>query len=97
MARIRALSAEVVSRLRSDVTATTFAQCVEELLMNSLDAGATKIDVQVEAPTGPLLPVLCSATLIWYPPILGSAAGFSRLCRTMAVASLNYLRNLIAL
>jgi len=50
MARIRALSSEVVSRLRSDVAATTFAQCVEELLMNSLDAGATIIDVQVEAP-----------------------------------------------
>lgn len=47
MGRIRRLPPDVVGSLRSDVAATTFAQCVEELLMNSLDAGATKIDVQV--------------------------------------------------
>lgn len=44
---IRQLDPHVVARVRSGVTATTFAQCAEELVMNSVDAGATTVEVKV--------------------------------------------------
>lgn len=45
---IQRLSSKVVSSLRTDVTVTTTAQCVTELVLNSIDAGATSIAVRVD-------------------------------------------------
>ena len=48
MTTIRQLPDEVRSYLRSGVTVTSVTQCVEELLLNSLDAGATCVAVRVD-------------------------------------------------
>ena len=48
MTSIRELPAEVRSYLRSGVTVTSITQCVEELLLNSVDAGATCVAVRVD-------------------------------------------------
>ncbi|XP_041351315.1 uncharacterized protein LOC121370257 [Gigantopelta aegis] len=47
---IRLLPQELRSRLRSGVTITHLTQCVEELVMNSLDAGANCIAVRIDLP-----------------------------------------------
>ncbi|CAH3140642.1 unnamed protein product [Pocillopora meandrina] len=47
---IRPLQEEVRSRLRSGVAITNFTQCVEELVLNSLDAEATCITVRIDIP-----------------------------------------------
>ncbi|KAJ9592071.1 hypothetical protein L9F63_001380 [Diploptera punctata] len=44
---VKRLSAEVRSQLRSGVVITNMAQCVVELVLNALDAGATSIAVRV--------------------------------------------------
>ena len=48
MTSIRELPVEVRSYLRSGVTVTSITQCVEELLLNSVDAGATCVAVRVD-------------------------------------------------
>jgi len=48
MSAIRPLCPEVKEKLQSGVAISGMAQCVEELILNSLDAGATFIEVRVE-------------------------------------------------
>ncbi|XP_073494190.1 acylphosphatase-1 isoform X1 [Phyllobates terribilis] len=48
---LRALAEEVRCRLRSAVAVTSVAQCVEELVLNSVDAGASCIAVRVDLET----------------------------------------------
>lgn len=47
MARIQPLSAAVAARLRAGPVAVDVPQCLEELLLNSLDAGATRVAIEV--------------------------------------------------
>ena len=47
---IRPLQEEVRSRLRSGVAITNLTQCVEELVLNSLDAGASSVTVRLDVP-----------------------------------------------
>lgn len=47
---IRPLREEVRSHLRSGVAITNLTQCVEELVLNSLDAGASCITVRIDIP-----------------------------------------------
>ena len=49
-AMLRPLPLELRSRLRSGVAITSIAQCVEELVLNSLDAGATCVAVRLDIP-----------------------------------------------
>ncbi|XP_069592385.1 acylphosphatase-1 isoform X1 [Ranitomeya imitator] len=48
---LRALGEDVRCRLRSAVAVTSVAQCVEELVLNSVDAGASCIAVRVDLET----------------------------------------------
>ncbi|XP_073443774.1 DNA mismatch repair protein Mlh3 isoform X2 [Dendrobates tinctorius] len=48
---LRALEEDVRCRLRSAVAVTSVAQCVEELVLNSVDAGASCIAVRVDLET----------------------------------------------
>ncbi|XP_063428250.1 DNA mismatch repair protein Mlh3-like [Mytilus trossulus] len=48
--RITSLPADVRSLLRTGVAITNVAQCVEELVVNALDAGATCVAVRVDLP-----------------------------------------------
>ncbi|KAM4540318.1 DNA mismatch repair protein Mlh3 [Fundulus diaphanus] len=45
---IRCLPTEVQGKLRSGVAIPSLQQCVEELLLNSIDAGATCVDVRID-------------------------------------------------
>ena len=49
---IRLLKPELQSMLRSEVAITSQTECVEELVYNSLDAGATCIAVRVQFEEG---------------------------------------------
>ena len=49
---IRPLQPELQSRLRSGVAITSYAQCLEELVLNSLDAGSTCVAARVDLPLG---------------------------------------------
>ncbi|KNC86332.1 hypothetical protein, variant [Sphaeroforma arctica JP610] len=49
--RIRKLGAEAVSLLRTSVSITSVALCVEELVLNALDAHASRIEVRVNMNT----------------------------------------------
>ena len=46
------LKADVRCRLRSDVAICSIVQCVEELVLNSLDASATCVAVRVHLSSG---------------------------------------------
>uniref|UniRef100_A0A3Q2QWM0 Uncharacterized protein n=1 Tax=Fundulus heteroclitus TaxID=8078 RepID=A0A3Q2QWM0_FUNHE len=45
---IRCLPTEVQGKLRSGVAIPSLQQCVEELLLNSIDAGATCVGVRID-------------------------------------------------
>jgi hypothetical protein len=45
---IRPLPPDVISQLRSSITITSLTGVVLELLRNSLDAGATKVDISID-------------------------------------------------
>ena len=60
-AAIRKLSPETRGRLRSDVAATNFAQCIEELITNAIDASATCVDVEVSY----LVPSFVCISFFW--------------------------------
>ncbi|CAN7999536.1 unnamed protein product, partial [Ixodes hexagonus] len=47
---LRALPADVISKLRSGVAIVSIAHCMEELVFNALDAGATCIAVRLNLP-----------------------------------------------
>ena len=47
---IRPLQEEVRSHLRSGVAITNLTQCVEELVLNSVDSGASSITVRIDLP-----------------------------------------------
>ncbi|XP_068682274.1 DNA mismatch repair protein Mlh3-like [Montipora foliosa] len=47
---VRPLQEDVRSYLRSGVAITSLTQCVEELVLNSLDAGSTSITVRIDIP-----------------------------------------------
>lgn len=47
MPSILPLCSEVTERLQSGVIITGMAQCTEELILNSLDAGSTAIEIRV--------------------------------------------------
>ncbi len=47
MNSIRILDAELRSQIRSGFCAVSFAQCVQELCLNSLEAGANCIAVRI--------------------------------------------------
>ena len=49
---LKVLSSELKDYIRSGVTLTSVCQCVEELVLNSLDAGATCIAVRVDVSQG---------------------------------------------
>lgn len=44
------LPADVVSKLRSGVAIVSVAHCMEELVLNALDAGATCVAVRLNMP-----------------------------------------------
>ncbi|ORY96384.1 hypothetical protein BCR43DRAFT_274473 [Syncephalastrum racemosum] len=46
---VEQLSPQVIRNLRSTLTITSVAQCVEQLVYNSLDAHATRIEIAVDA------------------------------------------------
>lgn len=48
--RIASLPADVRSLLRTGVAITNVAQCVEELVVNALDASATCVAIRVDLP-----------------------------------------------
>uniref|UniRef100_A0A671PY32 Uncharacterized protein n=1 Tax=Sinocyclocheilus anshuiensis TaxID=1608454 RepID=A0A671PY32_9TELE len=45
---IKSLPKDVKAQLRSGVTIFSLQQCVEELIMNSIDAGATCVAVKID-------------------------------------------------
>uniref|UniRef100_A0A147BG33 Putative dna mismatch repair protein n=1 Tax=Ixodes ricinus TaxID=34613 RepID=A0A147BG33_IXORI len=47
---LRALPADVISKLRSGVAIVSIAHCMEEVVLNSLDAGATCVAVRLNLP-----------------------------------------------
>lgn len=47
---LRALPSEVISKLRSGVAIVSIAHCMEELVLNALDAGATCVAVRLNLP-----------------------------------------------
>ncbi|RUS83025.1 hypothetical protein EGW08_009213 [Elysia chlorotica] len=48
--KILSLSADVKAAIRTGVALTSFAQAVEELVLNSIDAGATSVAVRIDLP-----------------------------------------------
>ena len=48
--KILSLSDDVKAAIRTGVALTSFAQAVEELVLNSIDAGATSVAVRVDLP-----------------------------------------------
>ena len=48
---IQRLGSDVISELRSGVTLSSLAQCVEELVLNSIDAGSNSVTVDVDIST----------------------------------------------
>nr|QIC49972.1 DNA mismatch repair protein Mlh3 [Actinia equina] len=48
---IRSLDADVRSLLRSGIAVSNLTQCLDELVVNSLDAGATCVSVRVDIPS----------------------------------------------
>ena len=47
---IKLIAPELRSRLRSGVAVSSVAQCVEELVLNSVDAGALCVAVRIDLP-----------------------------------------------
>ncbi len=52
LAPIAPLPSQVVAQIKSSIAITSLNGVVVELLKNSLDASATKVDIQVEASRG---------------------------------------------
>lgn len=55
VAQIKQLSAHTVEKLRSDVIVSSLSQALEEVVCNSIDAGATEVKVSF-APSGRISP-----------------------------------------
>ena len=67
---LRFLSESLRSQIRSGLSLSSLVQCVEELVMNSIDAGANQITIHVDIPHLSIKvhnTLLCRIVLLYFP------------------------------